>query len=90
MFDHTDGVMRALANKKTKWKDDLYFAVKFVRQMLFKYHSEVTPMTGLVLISAHILDAFQKPPLLRKWDKVIDINPDDETSYTTHYREAFL
>ena len=28
MFDHMDGVMRALANKNTQWKEDLVFAVK--------------------------------------------------------------
>jgi hypothetical protein len=28
MFDHIDGVMRALPKKKTQWKEDLLFAVK--------------------------------------------------------------
>jgi hypothetical protein len=28
MFHHMDGVMRALAKKKTLWKEDLFFAVK--------------------------------------------------------------
>jgi hypothetical protein len=28
MFDHMDGVMCALANKETQWKEDLFFAVK--------------------------------------------------------------
>jgi hypothetical protein len=28
MFDHTDGVMRALAKKKTQWKEDLFFGVR--------------------------------------------------------------
>jgi hypothetical protein len=28
MIDHMDGVMRALAKKKTQWKEDLFFAVK--------------------------------------------------------------
>jgi hypothetical protein len=60
MFDHMDGVMRALAKKKTQWKEDLYFAVKCARQKLSKYYSEVTPTTGLLLISAHILDPFLK------------------------------
>jgi hypothetical protein len=55
-----DGVMRALAKKKTQWKEDLYFAVKCAQQKLSKYYSEVTPMTGLLLISAHILDPFLK------------------------------
>jgi hypothetical protein len=36
MFDHLDGVMRALAKKKTQWKDDLFFAVKCARQNLSK------------------------------------------------------
>jgi len=31
MFDHMDGVMRALAKKKTQWKEDLFFAVKLAR-----------------------------------------------------------
>ena len=30
-FDHTDGVMQALAMKKTQWKEDLFFAVKFAQ-----------------------------------------------------------
>jgi len=29
-----DGVMQALAMKKTPWKEDLYFAVKLARQKL--------------------------------------------------------
>jgi len=29
MFDHMDGVLQALAKKKTQWMEDLYFAVKF-------------------------------------------------------------
>jgi len=28
MFDHMDGVMRALPKMKTQWKEDLFFAVK--------------------------------------------------------------
>jgi len=31
MFDHMDGVLRALAKKKTQCKEDVYFAVKFAR-----------------------------------------------------------
>jgi len=26
----------------------------------------------------------------RKWDQGIDINPEDKTSYTTHYQQAIL
>jgi len=83
MFDHMDSVMRALAKKKTQWKEELFFAVKFVRQMLSKYYTEVTPTTCRLLILAHILDPFRKLRLLRMCDKGMDINPEDETSYTT-------
>jgi len=85
-----DGVMRALAKKKTPWKEDLFFAVKLARQKLSKYYAEVTSTTGILLISAHILDPFRKLRSFRKWDKGMDINPEDETSYTTQYQEAFL
>jgi len=90
MFDHMDGVMRALAKKKTQWKEDLFFAVKLAWQKLPTYYAEVTPMTGMLLISAQILDPFRKSRSFRKWDKGMDINPEDETSYTTQYQEAFL
>jgi len=36
MFILMDGVMRALARKKTQWKEDLFFAVKFAQQTLSK------------------------------------------------------
>jgi len=60
MFDYMDGVMRALAKKMTPWKEALFFAVKLARQQLSKYYTGVTPTTGMLLISAHILDPFQK------------------------------
>jgi hypothetical protein len=44
----------------------------------------------MLLISAHILDPFRKLRSFRKWDNGMDINPEDETSYTTQYEEAFL
>jgi len=90
MLDYMDGVLRALAKKKTQWKEDWYFAVTFARQKLSKYYAEVSPTMGMLLISAHILDPFRKLRSFRKWDKGIDINPEDETSYTTQYQEAFL
>jgi len=90
MFDHMDGVLRAVAKKKTPWKEDLFFAVKLARQKLSKYYAEVTTTTGILLISAHILNPFRKLRSYRKWDKGMDINPEDETSYTTQYQEAFL
>src|SRR3981189_398859 len=90
MFNHMDGVMRALAKKKTPWKEDLFIAVKLARQKLSKYYAEVTPTTGILLISAHILDPFCKLRSFRKWDKGMDINPEDKTLYNTQYQEAFL
>jgi len=60
MFDHMDGELRALARKKTSWKEDSFFPVKFARLKLSKYYAEVTPMTGMLLISAHSLHPFRK------------------------------
>jgi len=85
-----DGMMRALGKEKTPWKEDLFFAVKLPRQKLSKYYTEVTPTTGMLLISAHILHPFRKLRSFRKWDKGMDIDPEDEASYTTQYQEAFL
>jgi len=85
-----DGVMRAFAKKKTQWKEDLFFAVNLAWQKLSKYYADVTPMTGMLLIAAHILDLFRKLRSFRHWDKGMDIDPEDKTSYTTQYQEAFL
>jgi len=85
MFDHMDGVMRALAKMKTQWKEDLFFAMKFLRQKLSKYYTEVPPMNSMLLSSAHLLDSFGKLQSFWKWDKGMDINPEDETSYTNQY-----
>jgi len=85
-----DAITRALAKKKTQWMEDLYFAIKVARQKLSKYCTEVTPTTGLLLIAAHIHDPFRKLWSSRKWDKGMDINSGEETSYTTQYQEAIL
>jgi hypothetical protein len=74
MFDHMDGVMRALAKKKTQWKEDVLFVVKSAQQKLSKYFPDVTRTTGMLLISAHILDPFPKLHSFRKWAKGMDIN----------------
>jgi len=47
-------------------------------------------MRGMLRISAHILGPFRKLRSFRKWDKGMDINPEDATSYTVQYQEAFL
>jgi ribonucleotide reductase alpha subunit len=44
----------------------------------------------MLVISANILHPFWKMRSYRKWDKRMDFNPEDETSYTTQYQEAFL
>jgi hypothetical protein len=90
MFDQMDGVQQALAKKKTQSKEDLFFALKLAQQKISKYYAEVTPTMDKILISAHILEPFQKLQSFRKWDKGMDINSDDETCYTTQYQQAFL
>jgi len=83
MFDHINGMMGALAMKKTQLKEDLMLAVKVAWLKLSKYYTDVTPLTGTLLISAHILNSFQRLWLCTKWDKGMDFNPEDETLYTT-------
>ena len=78
MFDHMDGVMRALVKKMTTWKEALFFAVKLAQQLLSKYYAEVTPTTGMFLIWAHILNPLRKLRSFRKWDKGMDINLTEE------------
>jgi len=90
MFDYVDGIMWALAKKKTQWKEDFFSAVKLAQLEVSKYHAEVTQTSVMLLSSAHILDPLQKLRSFQKWDKAMDINPEDETSYTTQYKEAFL
>jgi hypothetical protein len=60
MFDHMDGMMRALGEKNTQLKEDLFCVEKLARPKLYKYYAEVTPTTGMLRIAAHILDSFQK------------------------------
>jgi len=90
MFDQMDGMMRAFVQKKIRCKEDLFFAVTLAHQKLSKYYAEVTPRTGMLLISAHILGPVQKLQLFSKWDQGVDINPEDEISYTAQYQEAIL
>jgi len=64
--------------------------MKFAWQKLSESYNEVTTIMGIHLISAYIIDSLQKLGLFRKWDKGVDINPDDQTPYTIQYQEAFL
>jgi len=90
MFNYMDGVMLALAKKKIEWKQDLYSAVKCVREIISQYDAEVTPTTGMVLVFARILNPFQMLPLFMRWGKGMDTNPEDQTPYATQSQEAFL
>jgi len=85
-----DCMMQAVAKKKTPWKEDLFFAVKLAQHKISKYYPEVTPTTGMLLVSAHIHDSVRKTRSFRKWNNTMAINPEDETSYTTQYQEAVL
>jgi len=85
-----DGVMQALAKKKTQWKEHVFLAVKLARQKCSKYYTDMSPATGMRLISAQILDPFRKLRPFRKWHNSIHIDPENETSYSSQYQEAFL
>jgi hypothetical protein len=83
MFDHMDGIRRALVKKQAEWKEDLFVDLKFAWQKLSKYYAEVTPMMCMFPISAHILHPFRKLRLFRKCDNGMDVNPEHMTCYTT-------
>jgi hypothetical protein len=55
-----------------------------------KDSANITPMTGPHHTYAHMLDHFRKLRSVRKWDKAMDINPENEMSSTTQYQKAFL
>jgi len=90
MFDQTDGVMASSPKKKTAWKEDFYFGMKFARLKLPKSYGQVTTITGMLEMSAHISEPVRKLRSLRKWDKGMDMDPEDKTFYTTHYQETFV
>jgi len=90
MFNHMDGVMGDLAMKWTQWKEDFYITLKLAWPKVPKENAAATPTTGMLLMSGDILYHFQKVRLFRMWDKGLDINPENETSYTTQYQQSFL
>jgi hypothetical protein len=63
----------------TQWKKDLFFAVKLAQQNLSHCYAEVTPTTGMNLISAQILNLVWKLRAFRKCDNGMVITPEDET-----------
>ena len=70
--------------------EDLYFAMKLAQQKLSKLYAVVTPTMGMLLVSAHILDPVCKLRSFRTWDKRMDINRENEPSYTTQYQPVLL
>jgi len=85
-----DCIMQDLANENTQLKEHLFFAVKLAWQKPSKYFPEVTPIIFLLVISIYLLDTFQKLKSFWKWEKVIDIDPEDKTLYTTQFHKAIL
>jgi len=90
MFHHREGVVWALAMKKTQWKEFFFSAMKFVPQKLSNDYTKLTPMMAMRFISAYILNCFRKLPLFKKWGKAMDTNTENETSLTTKYQKLFL
>jgi len=90
MFNDMDGIIGAWARKKTQLKEDLSLVVKFAHQKLSKYYADVTPTTGMLLFSACIPYPFWMLQSFCKWVKRMDIQPENMTSYTTHYQEVSL
>jgi hypothetical protein len=80
-----DGIMEALAKRKTQWKEDLYFAMQFACPKLSKYYADVYPMTGMLESSGHICNFFRKLRMFGKWDNRMHIDHEEKTSYTTQY-----
>jgi len=90
MFDHVDGIIGAVARTQPQSKDDMFFAMKFAQQLLSKSHAEVTPIMGMLLKSAHILDLFPTLRLLTTYEKGMDIHSQNNALYNTQYQEAIL
>jgi hypothetical protein len=49
----------------------------------------VTPTTSNLHIAAHMFDPFGKMRSFRMWDKGMDNNLENETSYTTQYQLVY-
>jgi len=57
---------------------------------LSKYFADVAPTMGVLLICSNHFNHFRKVRSLWNWDQGLVINPEDKTSHTTQYQEAFL
>jgi hypothetical protein len=76
--------------QKTGWKDDLFLQVEIVWQKLSTSYMDITHMTYMLPLSAHILESFRKLQWISKWENGNNVNPEDKTTYTTPYQKGFL
>jgi len=60
-----DDMMRALATKKTPGRRLVLPCEDSLREAA-KYYAKVTPIMAMLLISAYILNPFQKVPIIGK------------------------
>jgi hypothetical protein len=74
--------MRAFAKKKTHWKNNFYFTIRFMPQKLSRYYAKVVASTVMFLHSALFHDPFLKLQLFTMWDNGMDINSEDEAVST--------
>jgi len=90
MFDHMEGIIKALAKKQIQWKVDIRRAMRSARSKLSAYYAEVTPESGLLLILVQMLDPYRKTRMFQHWDKRAGVSPASPGSYTSQYTQAFL
>jgi len=90
MFNHKDGIMQALAKKKTQSKEDLFFAARLARWKLSKSDAYVATAMGMHLGLQHMLDPVRTLRSFGMWDKWMDIQPQNKTSSITRFQEPFL
>jgi hypothetical protein len=90
LINPMEGMTRAMTERKTQWKEYLYFPLKIAHQKHSESYAEVTPMSSQHLISGHIDDPVWMLRSFRKWDNKMDCNPEDEISYITQNQEFFL
>jgi len=83
-----DSIMCAVGMKWTQLNDDWYFTVEFARQKLSNYCAEVTLTTGILLNSEFSIEPCERFCSFRKWEKGLNINPQDMTSHTAKYHKA--
>jgi len=84
-----DGILRALAKKRTPWKEVGYFTLKFALPKLSNYFADITPTTGILFISVQIAHPFRKLGEFWKWDTAMDIIHENRTSLLPNMKMQF-